>query len=538
MRENSSLFVGVRQRTVFLSIVLALMVGCAPLDLPVPHSRSEPLDEQDRFFKELRVQDARFQEIAGYEHLRIDDALRLKIPLYNEEQGLERKKEFVRRFLIDAGSLNDRYITLSLDKVSVAALEAFLSRPGNDMDYSGGGATPKEKFLRAYQLHANKERDREIQGVMALTTVKEVDAYWRQLVFHTDESIKTRGRMTRLLATAPAVPLIQTWIWYHALTDDRSPHVPEFAKSDLHLPPSADRTIDPATLDGWALLTYFAPIVVQERRYDAPYESKVDQFGAVFLKGDTAESAVPGVLGDKPTLYAYMHHGQIQGLPVKQLVYTLWYPEHPKLKGFDPEAGPMEGWTFRITLNREHRPLTYESVANCGCYYKIFPTEQLERWSRVQYPTRLDGKTFHLEQEVPGIDAVVPELVASPPGPPQRVVLYYSSGRHQLVSLRLESHKLPLKSTPGRAPYALLPYEHLENLPFHDHHLSLFDEDGLVRQAHRPECTLLAPSGLYHAGHPRQRATQMIYFDQADFDDPKLLETYLRLPAQAFGQTF
>jgi len=48
---------------------------------------------------------------------------------------------------------------------------------------------------------------------------------------------------------------------------------------------------------------------------------------------------------------------------------------------------------------------------------------------------------------------------------------------------------------------------------------------------------LLTPSGLYHAGHPRQRETQMIYFDEAQFDDPGLLQTYLRLPPHVFGQT-
>ncbi len=54
--------------------------------------------------------------------------------------------------------------------------------------------------------------------------------------------------------------------------------------------------------------------------------------------------------------------------------------------------------------------------------------------------------------------------------------------------------------------------------------------------AHRDECFPLAPSGLFHAGHPRQRNTQMIYFDQAVFDDNKLLDEYMRLPAKAFSR--
>ncbi len=528
-------------RHLFLFILCSLpsfVAGCAPLDLPEPHSRSEPMDEQDQFFKEHGIHDARFQEIEGFEHLKIDDQLRQRIAQYNQQQGLEQKKEFVRQFLVDASALNETFITLSLDKVPVTELESFLSKQHKYMDSSQSGSTPKERFLNAYRLHAKNELDKELQGVLALTSVKTVDAYWGQLVFHTDESIKTRGRMTRLIATAPAVPLIQTWIWYHALTDDRSAHVPDFSDSALYLPPSSDPTVDPATLDGWALLSHFAPQVVQERRNNPPYGTRMDYFGEVFLQGETPATAIPGVHTDKPTLYAYIHPTRIQNVAVKQLVYTLWYPQHPQLKAFDPEAGIMEGWTFRITLNRNHRPLMYESVSNCGCYYKAFPTDRLERWSKTLFPTLVEGKKFHLEKEVPGIDAVVPELIPSPDGLPQKVVLYYSAGHHQLISLRLEPHKIPLKMTGSAKVYALQPYERLENLPFHDYHLSLFDEDGLVRQAHRPECSLLAPSGLYHAGHPRQRETQMIYFDQADFDDPKLLETYFRLPDGAFGRTF
>jgi hypothetical protein len=35
---------------------------------------------------------------------------------------------------------------------------------------------------------------------------------------------------------------------------------------------------------------------------------------------------------------------------------------------------------------------------------------------------------------------------------------------------------------------------------------------------------------MLSAGQPRQRGTQLIHFDEFDFDDPKLLEKLLRLP--------
>ncbi|HIJ83075.1 MAG: hypothetical protein HW380_1357 [Magnetococcales bacterium] len=526
--------------SVFLSAIALVLVihGCATVDGPVPDAETsfpESMNEQDRFFAEHGVRDARFQGVKGYEYLKINDNLRQRISQYNQQQGLVQKREFIRQFLVDAGEINDQFITASVDKIPPKKLTDFLAKPHKEMDFRQGGDTPQERFVNAYQLHAHDELDKEIQKVFTLANVKGLDAYWGRFVLHIDESIKTRDRMTRLLATAPAVPFVQAWIWYHALTDDRSAHVPIFPKSNLYRPQPLDKTSPPGGQEDWTLLNDFAPIVVQEIQDEPKYDKKADYFGEVFLQGQNPESAIPGVHSNKPTLYAYIRHTQIQKIPVKQLVYTLWYPQHPQLKSFDPEAGPMEGWTFRITLNRDHKPLIYESVSNCGCYYKVFPSERLENWSRQQYPSPLDGKKFHLEQEVSGIDAVVPELVASPDGPPKRVVLYYSAGQHQLVSVRLENQ---LASSQPAKKYVLKPYDLLEKLPFNNDHLSLFDEDGLVRQAHRPECTLLAPSGLYHAGHPRQRETQMIYFDQAEFDDPTLLETYFRLPDGAFGRPF
>jgi hypothetical protein len=191
----------------------------------------------------------------------------------------------------------------------------------------------------------------------------------------------------------------------------------------------------------------------------------------------------------------------------------------------------MEGWVMRITLNQENRPLLFESVSACGCYYKVFPTARLENLSSMEHPEKLQGKTFYLENSLPRkIDVLIPELVHFADDPIQKSVLYYSAGKHQLVTIRPGSELSDADKNAATRSYRLEPYETLENLPFGTYRHSLFDENGLVHNAHRPECTLLKPSGLFHAGHPRQRNTQMIYFDQAEFDDHRLLETYLRLP--------
>ena len=87
----------------------------------------------------------------------------------------------------------------------------------------------------------------------------------------------------------------------------------------------------------------------------------------------------------------------------------------------------------------------------------------------------------------------------------------------------------------GGIPYQVRDYVELERTPFGATWASIFNEKGLVRGAHRRiESAMLTPLGLYRAGHPRQRGTQLIHFDQADFDDPALFDIYLRLPSSLF----
>jgi len=159
----------------------------------------------------------------------------------------------------------------------------------------------------------------------------------------------------------------------------------------------------------------------------------------------------------------------------------------------------------------------------------VFPAAGLEKLAARQYGAPLKRKHFSLENDVPKkIDVNMPNLVDA--GGDGHVIAAYTAGAHDVASIA------PYTGAGDRAhrTYRLLPYEALENLPFNGGTISMFDEEGLVRSADRLEATLLAASGMYHAGTPRQRGTLMIYFDQADFDDPTLLSRYLRLPAGAF----
>lgn len=542
---------GTRSRAIvsFLTLMLAaiLLGGCASFNLPAPHSRLEPLDPQDKFLMEKKVNDARYLSIDGFEHLKVNRALLEQVELYDEQKTLEAKKSFVGGFLREAAALNDSVIVNAAARLTDDELAAFLATVHNeanifddepDFDVDVPGDTPQERFVNGYRKHAAEEFVKELDGFLSLQTPEKVDAYWYKLVANIEASIMSKGRAMRMVATGPLVPFVYAWIWYHAETDDRSAHVPDFLLRTVYTPMPQPAVADPAELSSdWALLEYYAPVLVQENAENPSYASSVDRFGEVWLDGSATTTVTPHVDTDKPAVYTYADRKRIQGVVTRQLVYTFWYPEHPKLHTFDPEAGLMEGWTLRITLTQDNRPLLFESVSNCGCYYKVFPAARLEQMSRAEYPKKLAEKTFHLENRLAGkIDAVMPELVDMAGDSTQKAVLYYSAGKHQLVTVRPTTALSDADRRAENRSYRLLPYEVLENLPLGTYRHSLFDENGLVLGAHRPECYLLTPSGLFHAGHPRQRNTQMIYFDQAEFDDNQLLENYLRLPSQAFKQ--
>ena len=532
----------------FIIIATLLFSSCAHRDLPAPHPRSAALDAHDRLILEKKLGDVRYLSIKGFEHMKVDSYLLERVDSYKQLTELSQKKEFISAFLQDAFALNDKVVSDAANRLPEAELAAFFNAvqtqeeaTSDDDDLlatDASGATTRERFINTYRKHAELEFTKELDGLTSLQDKDKVDEYWYYFVDNIEESILTRGRGTRLLSTAPLVPIIYAWIWYIALNEDRAPHTPDFLERTTFFPERYSEDTDPSLLtDDWALVEYYAPVFVLEKASAPTYAPTIDRFGEVWMEGTDRNDATPQVNTDKPTVYAYVEHAKQGEDTIRQLVYTRWYSEHPKLRSYDPEAGRMDGWTIRISLNNKNQPLLFESVANCGCYYKVFPTERLENWSQEEYPVKLDGKTFHLENEVFGqIDVVMPETLSFADNPSQKAVAYYSAGKHHLETIRPVSRMEVADLTAPRETYQLLSYDILENLPFQDYRISLFDENGLVRKAHRDECTLLAPSGLFHAGHPRQRTTQMIYFDQAVFDDNELFEKYMRLPARAFSR--
>jgi len=518
----------------FLALFIVLS-GCsnAPVKQTEKVARSvTPFHFLQELMVKEEVTDARYQRVMGHDFFWINLPLRYRLQHYQELGDLQAKKRFVIDILQEAVMVGEEAMAVCLPRLSPAQLNQFVTEhPGLSGD--------TDNLLKLYQRYALQAEATEADRVRNIKTVAELDQYWGSFVASIEESIMTKDRLKREWETFYAVPFIKGWIAWHEATDDRGAVKPDFRQFEIYTFSSSNNKPEKITEDDWTLLQHFAPVIVHEIDPDAVYAIENDRFGEVYLTGNNMDDIVPHVDTTKPVVYAYVDQRIIQGVNVKQLVYTLWHPSHPQLSKLDPEAGPFDGWTIRITLDGNNQPVDFESVSNCGCYYKNFPTDHLELLAKQVFPEKLKGKKFYIENIVEKkYDAMVPELVTDINAKQaNNLVVYFSAGHHQLITIRSKQHAELLNKTSEQRSYQLRSYDELESLPFNDHYASLFGTDGLVRGAHRPECKLLKPSGLYHAGHPRQRETQMIYFDDEVFDDPKLLETYLRLPPNALGQS-
>lgn len=276
-------------------------------------------------------------------------------------------------------------------------------------------------------------------------------------------------------------------------------------------------------------LARYAPIIVQERVDNAGYAPETDRIGTVRMAGTIGKPRV--VVGTaQASVYAYSQYAIIHGKRRLQLTYTYWFPRHPALKPLDAEKGRIEGATLRITLDADHRPAIFETLLNCGCYHRCYPAEHVEAAACREHGAPVRGKSLCIERAMPGkIDWIVPETVEVPVSP-ARPVLFSRAGYHGPAGVGFDKHELDTRTIHERSSYILLAYENLEHLPFGNRHASMFESNGLVRGAGRPEGTYLALTGMLSAGQPRQRGTQRVHWDQYDFDDPHLVETCLRLP--------
>jgi len=312
---------------------------------------------------------------------------------------------------------------------------------------------------------------------------------------------------------------------------------------------SADRYADPAGIVGGHAIVYtldsnpsvqgrqmselarYAPVLIQGiegPRLDYPLDS--DEIGTPALAPDGHSGYRVNIDTTQPRVYATIEHQQVLGHSLTQLVYVFWYPRHPE--GI-VEQGAVDGGVLRITLDAAGRPAVYEYAQTCGCFHGVFVGEEVESWATQAFATRVPGTRFFSERKVSGkknwvVREIVPQSDAS-----RRLVVFIQAGTHQSLALQTTAQVTHWQQLPQQH-YALAPYTALTHLRVAgdpDARVSMFNAQGLVWGGERKGESRIF-GDLDHPGWPRRLSRMKINWDQADFTDTGLLDTFLRLPPQ------
>lgn len=202
------------------------------------------------------------------------------------------------------------------------------------------------------------------------------------------------------------------------------------------------------------------------------------------------------------TLVSFTHFGkQI----LTQLNYIIWFPSRPKQSDWDLYGGSLDGLNYRVTLDSDGAPLLYETVHNCGCYYKAYPTKRLQVRAKIDY-------------------AEPPLILRSPDIDPsiEFITIAMESRTHFVQHLYPLSRELP----PEAAVYSLADYGQLRSLPYSStDRRSMFDQYSLAPGSERLERFILWPTGVVSPGGMRQWGRHAVAFvGRRHLDDPRYMD--------------
>ena len=220
--------------------------------------------------------------------------------------------------------------------------------------------------------------------------------------------------------------------------------------------------------------------------------------------GRVTRNTAPFINSAQAVLYSQLAYTRFGNEVLPQLVYTWWFAARTAQRRFDALAGPLDGLSWRVTLDGDGQPLAYDLVHNCGCYHMFFPSARL----RVRSPA-------NTLEEPPWVPFTIPAAWHG------RLRLALASGTHYLTALA------PAAATPPAHGYLLRPYAELRALPAGEQRSSLFDGHGLVPTSARGERWFLWPMGVVAPGSMRQWGHQATAFvGRRHFDEARLLERY------------
>jgi hypothetical protein len=286
------------------------------------------------------------------------------------------------------------------------------------------------------------------------------------------------------------------------------------------------------------LVSYYSPIFVQQKvdtkAQKFPYPAEYDMIGEARLKRDKDGKLTSYVTG-APKVYAIVNEVLIEGHKHLQLTYTAWYPAHPRTRAFDVEEADIDSCVVRITLDAEHAPLFYETIAACGCFHKVFVQKWIEDRAQQHFGPPEKDKKFCVERNVK--DAIhweVAGVVQELRDEPRRPVVFLKAGDHRVIGMGSAGRlRIPLPAVQHR--YEMLSYAELYEVAVDgaNERAGFFDmqNGGKVRGGERrKEKFLMTFLGVDDAGRPRADNQIKLHFDQDDWKNPAIYSKYLRLP--------
>jgi len=247
--------------------------------------------------------------------------------------------------------------------------------------------------------------------------------------------------------------------------------------------------------DQQILFDFFAPI------WEVQTAGDFDGIGTPFWTADKT----PAIDTNRPVSFQRLSFARFKGKILTQLNYIVWFPARPKEHAFDIFGGSFDGLIYRVTLDADGQPLLYETVHNCGCYHKFYPTDRLQAVKKIDYAEK-------------------PLVLKAPPGDPNsaRMVVALETRTHYVKRL----YTLPREMTTEAVSYSFADYDQLRSLKYAEHeHRSFFREDSIVNGSERLERYILWPTGVLSPGAMRQWGRHSVAFvGKRHFDDPNLIE--------------
>lgn len=244
-----------------------------------------------------------------------------------------------------------------------------------------------------------------------------------------------------------------------------------------------------------ALFRMYAPV------WEIQLQADDDRIGTPFW----TDKGVLDVDTHRPLTYTLPSYTRFEKQILAQLNYIIWFPSRPKQNDWDIYGGLLDGLIYRVTLDSSGAPLLFETVHNCGCYYKAYPTKRLQVRTKIEYAE-------------PPLILTAPDLDPSI----DFITVAMESRTHYVQHL----YPRPRELRPEAAAYSLADYGQLRSLPYSSvDRRSMFDQYSLAPGSERLERFILWPTGVLSPGGMRQWGRHAVAFvGRRHFDDPDYMD--------------